>query len=85
MGNKKRSGTKPFIFGLRAKCHLIGEELLKGAVTLDSQAWAEQLKHVIGNLSRLGGMELVLDSPMGLSFQHPHFYSEGVQKKILII
>jgi len=64
-GKQKEKWNRPFIFGLRAKAILISEELLKCAVTLDSQVWAEQLKQVIGNLSMLGSMELDSDAPNG--------------------
>lgn len=65
-GKQTEKWNKPFISGLGAKCLLISEELLQSAVTLDSQAWTEQLKHIISNISKLGSMELTLDAPDGV-------------------
>lgn len=72
-GKQREKFNRSFLFGLRAKAVLISEELLNIAVALDSQAWVEQLKQIISNLSQLGSMELVIDGPHGVMFTMPHF------------
>jgi len=80
-GKQTEKWNRPYIFGMRAKCLLFSEELLKSAVTLDSPAWIEQLKQVISNLSRLGSMQINLDLPDGSFSSAPIFLSVGSSKE----
>jgi hypothetical protein len=80
-GKQTEKWNDPFIFGLRAKCHLFGEELLQSVVILDSQAWAEPLKQIISNLSKLSSMRLSLDNPEGTFSSAPMFLSAGSSKE----
>lgn len=79
-GKQTEKWNKSFIFGLRAKATLISEELLGSTVSLDSQGWVEQLKLVISNLSKLGSMQVSLDSPDGAFSSAPAFLFGGHSK-----
>jgi hypothetical protein len=80
-GKQTEKWNDPFIFDLRAKCHLINAGLLKSVILLDSQAWAEQLKRIISNLSQLSSMRLKLDLPDGTFTSAPLFLSVGSSKE----
>ncbi len=80
-GKKREKWNKTFIFGLRAKCLLLSEELLKSTTTLDTPAWMEQLKQVISNLSLLGSIQTKLDLPDGSFSSVPIFLSVGTSKE----
>lgn len=80
-GKQKEKWNDPFIFALRAKCHLINEGLLQSVMMLDSQAWVEQLKRVMSSLSQLSCMRLDLDGPEGAFSSAPIFLSAGSSKE----
>jgi len=80
-GKQTEKWNDPFIFDLRAKCHLINEGLLKSVIILDSQAWSEQLKRIISNLSQLSSIRLNLDGPEGTFSSAPLFLSVGGSKE----
>lgn len=80
-GKQTEKWNKPFLFGLRAKCFLLSEELLKSAITLGTQAWAEQLNQVISSLSKFSSMQLIIDSPDGTFSSALSFVLSGHSKE----
>lgn len=79
-GKQPDKWNKPYIFDLRAKAALKGEVFLNSAVKLDSQTWAEPLKRVISNLSKIGSTQVNLDSPTG-TFSEVHLFLGGSSKE----
>ena len=80
-GKKQEKWNRPFIFGLTAKAALMSEELLKSAIAFDSSVWAERIKQVIDNLSKLASIGLVLDAPDGTFSTLPVSIAGGISKK----